>query len=225
MNTQTQSPLNLPRIPYHILVNLENFGFVEREKGPDGKPLLNRCGRDFLYYALHRFEPEDFSPTTINPVEIEREHLFGIPMPAPLVWTGLPFMHVPALMETYDLSLEINGLTISSHWNFMRAMFSKSLLYSQALNRITTCVDRDYVVGIDLPIGIGGLLDHLMFIYGFDAKNFYIFDTRRIPGLEYQKLTPADDKRFIMKLPFTIMQKHWTRFGRIWVVKKNISPC
>lgn len=217
-----QPPLELPQIPYHLRINPETFGLIEREKGLDGKPILNRCGRDFLYYALHLLEPETFSPTNLNPVEIEREHLFGIPMPALLVWTGLPFMHVPSLMATYNLSLEINGIKITSHWNFMRAMWSKPLSYRQALNHINTSIDENYAVGIDLPIGVGGLLDHVMFVYGFDARNFYIFDTRQIASLEYQKLTPPDDHRFIMKLPFTTMQKRWKRYSRIWVVKRNI---
>lgn len=217
----TRPALSLPPIRYHLRTNPEDFGLVEREKGPNGKPVLNRCGRDFLCYALYHLKPDVFTAAKLPPFKIEREHLFGIPMPAPLVWTGLPFMHVPSLLATYNLSLEINGIEITSHWNFMQAMWSKPLPYRQALNHINVSIDENYAVGIDLPIGAGGLLDHVMFVYGFDARNFYVFDTRQIAGLEYEKLTPPDDNRFIMKLPFTTMQRRWKRHGRIWVVKRS----
>ena len=62
----------------------------------------------------------------------------------------------------------------------------------------------------------GGLLDHVMFVYGYDADNLYIFETTETP-IEYERL-PGEFPH-IMKLSKYEIRKRWTKFGRLWEVK------
>ena len=39
----------------NLAINLETFGFIERERLSDGKIKIFRCGRDFLYYAFNYY--------------------------------------------------------------------------------------------------------------------------------------------------------------------------
>src|SRR3989344_7020591 len=90
-------PLN--QLPHHLPINLETFGFVEREKDSVGRTVKNRCGRDFFYYALHYYDPTAFSPSTLCHTEIERRGIFGIPMTAALGLAGLLFRHISRLFK------------------------------------------------------------------------------------------------------------------------------
>ncbi len=213
--------MDLSHIPHHLPIDLASFGFTQREKSANGSPVKNRCGRDFFYYALHFFYPNIFSPTALNPVEIERQHIFGTPMPATLVWTGLPFKNIPNLFKEKNLMLTINSLLVRSYWSFMRAMlFQKPKQFDQALNDVRSTVDAGNAVGIDVSIRLGGLVDHVMFIYGYDENNLYVFDTHQVSGLAYEKITPLDDTRNIMRLPLNVIRGRWTRWNRVWILSK-----
>src|SRR3989338_1796479 len=216
--------MTLDQIPHHLPINLETFGFVEREKDSVGRTVKNRCGRDFFYYALHYYDPTAFSPSTLCPTKIERRGIFGIPMPAALVWTGLSFRHIPRLFKERGLTLRINSLAIFSYWNFMRGMlFKKPAPFEQEIAEIQKAIDNGNVVGIDVAIKFGGLIDHVMFVYGYDNENLYVLDTRKVPWLSYEKITPDRDKRFIMKLPFSTIKKNWTRWNRAWIISSPTS--
>ena len=81
----------------HLPINSTNFGFVDREK-IKGKRVTNRCGRDFLYYVLHYFYPEQFNALYNNPLEIEQKKIFGFPVPS-----GLSFLQIQFLAGTFPL--------------------------------------------------------------------------------------------------------------------------
>jgi hypothetical protein len=70
-------------------------------------------------------------------------------------------------------------------------------------------------VGIDISIGLRGLLDHVMFVYGYDDENLYVFETTQTP-ITYQSISKEYPQ--IMRLPRSEIQKRWTKFGRVWVV-------
>ncbi|MBI2889096.1 MAG: hypothetical protein HYY10_04195 [Candidatus Liptonbacteria bacterium] len=200
-------------------VNIEEFGFVEREE-KNGEYIKNRCGRDFLYYALHYFYPSEFSPQKNNPQEIERKGIFGLSVPSWLAWTQAQFIHIPKLLASKNLTLSINGREINSFNQFARAILTPNGKNgAAAIDNVEKIVDSGDTVGIDIALGFGGLLDHIMFVYGYDTDNFYICDTHKAAGIEYTKL--FEGNRYFMRLPKAEILKRWTRFGRVWEVKRK----
>ena len=124
------------KFKHSLPINLDKFGFVEREK-KNNKLTKNRCGRDFLYYALHFYYPEEFSPMICGPAEIEKRKMFGMSLPSWLVWTCLPFYKVPRLLMRKGLVLKINHKQINSFLDFSKAIvFPKHLNIDDALKMI-----------------------------------------------------------------------------------------
>ncbi len=198
----------------HLPIDPSTFPFYSREK-ERGKVLANRCGRDFLYYALCFYYPQEFGAGKLTPLEIDAQKLFGIPLPASLAWLQIQFWKVPSYLARRGLGFLINKKTIKSFFDFVRSILFSRISVVHAIKFLEQGIDRGHVVGIDIAIGRGGLLDHVMFVYGYDAENFYVFDTVRAP-IEYEQTT--NDSRLIMKLPKKIVEARWTRFGRIWEV-------
>lgn len=200
-------------------VNIDEFGFVEREK-KNGEYVKNRCGRDFLYYTLHYFYPSEFNPQKNNPQEIEQKGIFGLSVPAWLAWTQAQFLRIPKLFAAKKLALTINGRKINNSNQFVRATLTPNKKNgATAINDIERIVDSGNVAGIDIAVGFGGLLDHVMFVYGYDTDNFYICDTHKAEGIDYIKL--FEGERYFMRLPKAEILKRWTRFGRVWEVKRK----
>ncbi len=205
----------MPTIP----LNLPNFGFVEREK-VHGAYVKNRCGRDFLYYALHYYYPQEFNPEHNNPQIIESTGLFGISVPASLAWMQIQFMRLPKLLQSKGLSLTINDRHINSFTTFVRAMLCSRMTYSEATQRVEEGVQNGHAVGLDIAMAFGGLLDHVLFVYGFDDEFYYVFDTRKVPLISYEKVDETRDEYF-MKISKTEVQKRWKRWSRVWEVVKE----
>ena len=202
-------------------INLQSFGFVTREWSGT-KILKNRCGRDFFYYALNYYYPQKYNPKKLNPVEIEKSGAFGIKLPVWLIWTGLSFYKIPRLFQTLDLTLEINNRKIGTFVDFIKALLpTKPKLFNQGLAMIKNSVDEQKVCGIDISVSLGGLVDHVMFVYGYDENNLYVFDTNQVTKIKYEKITETLDNRFIMRLPFDEIEKRWSRFNRVWIISKK----
>jgi hypothetical protein len=199
-------------------INLDTFGFVEREK-KNGKLVIFRCGRDFLYYALTYYKPDIYNPNDLCPTEIERRGIFGLRMPWWMMWSALQFIKVPKTLKQNNLYLTINGKHIRHYFDFLFAhIFPKKISAGDALSAVEASVDKGEVSAIDIGIGSFGLVDHVLFVYGYDNDNLFVFDTQKLPMLEYEKQTKEGDNRFIMKLPKQIVRKRWTRWGRVWIV-------
>ena|SRR3989338_2701297 len=196
--------------------NLDAISLFEREKF-GGKYVRNKCGRDFLYYALNYYYPEEFNNLTNNPLQIEQKGLFGTPVPAWLAWTQIQFRKVPELLQTRNLQLSINNRGILSYADFVKATLFSRMSFSEALREIEKSVDNDTVSGIDISIGLGGLLDHVMFVYGYDAENVYVIDTHKVKPLNYKEI---EENKLLFALPVEEVRKRWTRFGRVWKVAK-----
>ncbi len=201
----------------HLNLDIDTFGFVEREK-IKGKTLRNQCGRDFLYYALNFYRPDVHNSVSLNPESISRSGLFGYKnIPEFLIWTGLTFRKAPKYLKSLDLTLTINNRSIKNYFDFLLATLPfKRISYNIAIKHVENSVDQNKASGIDISIVAAGLIDHVMFVYGYDDENLYVFDTHKISGLEYEKM--ADDSRFIMKLPKEVIKRRWTIFGRVWIV-------
>ena len=80
-------------------------------------------------------------------------------------------------------------------------------------------IKKGEVVGLDIAMFFGGLLDHILFVYGYDKSYFYVFDTRKVPLIQYEKIT--NDERFIMRISIDEVKKRWKRFSRVWEVKNS----
>lgn len=202
-------------------IPLEKVGFVEREKS-NGKAVKNRCGRDFLYYALHYCLPAVFHPSGINPIRIETERLFGIRLPSWLMWTQLQFIYLPNYLKRYDLQLSINSRAISTFFDLASALLFSRISYEEAIVKIEDAIDNGKPVGVDVALKYLGLLDHVMFVYGYDSEFFYILDSHQVPILEYSKVS-EDGNEYFMRLPKEIVRKRWMLFSRVWELKRIVS--
>jgi|TARA_Y100000310_G_scaffold162451_1_gene162429 ABC-type glycerol-3-phosphate transport system substrate-binding protein len=201
--------------------DLESFGFVTREK-VNGRTIINKCGRDFLYYALNYYKPDIFNPSKYNPIQIDKEHLFGIPMPAMFAWTQLQFIYIPQLLRKYNLELSINGKKITNFLEFLLAIMIPSFQsIDKVLQKVIDNVDGKIVTGIDISIGIGGLLDHVLFVYGYDDGYLYVIDTHQLEKLEYKKIGSGNN--YLMKLSKDIVRKRWGPFGRVWSIQNPLA--
>jgi hypothetical protein len=205
--------INLP-------ININTFGFVHREKC-NGVSVRYKCGRDFLYYALNYYIPSKFNQDINNPKQIEKERLFGLPISPPFAWAMLQFIKIPKLLKKYSLDLKINKRKIGSFWSFIVAMILSRISHDNAINIIEQNINDGLAVGLDIALRFHGLEDHIMFVYGYDTDNFYVFDTNKIPKLEYEKIT--DDDKFIMKLPRSVVRVRWKKFSRVWEVGRIIK--
>lgn len=201
-----------------LSINLDTFGFVEREK-KNGKPIIFRCGRDFLYYALAYYKPNTFSPSKLCPSEIERGGIFGLRVPWWMMWSALQFTKVPNTLKQSGLYLAINGKNIRNYLDFLFAhILPKKISADYALSAVEERVNKGEVSAIDVGISMFGLVDHVLFVYGYDDENLFVFDTQKLPMLEYEKQTKDGDGRFIMKLPKSVVRRRWTRWSRVWIV-------
>lgn len=200
-------------------VDLDTFGFVEREQ-QNGKRLANQCGRDFLYYVLNYYFPQLHNKFHLNPKEISKSGLFGFSwLPIWLIPTGLTFKKVPRYLKSFSLQLIINDRKINTYFDFLLSILPiRQMSFEAGIRKIEQSINDGCAVGVDIALALFGMVDHVMFVYGYDDENFYIFDTHQTRILEYEKLTPEADKRFIMKLPKSIIKKRWTIFSRIWIV-------
>jgi len=201
-------------------IDLGSFGFVEREV-KNGVYIKNRCGRDFFYYSLHYFYPDIYNTHKLNPRQIEKIHVFGLRLPMWLIWTGLTFYKIPKVLKILRLELEINKKEIKNFQQFFFALMPfRAISFENGLNLVRSAVDNKHACGIDISIALGGLVDHVMFVYGYDNENLYIFDTHDVGKINYIKMTNESDQRFIMKLPYSEIKKRWSIFNRVWVIKK-----
>lgn len=203
----------------HLPIDLAAFGFVTRET-VNGKKVPNRCGRDFLYYALAYYRPDLYSPNNLNHVEIERLGLFGIRMPSWLIWTGLTFLRIPKLLASAGLMLSVNGQAVLSYASLIKGMLAPSKSFDESMREIHSSVDQGVVSGVDVSISLYGVIDHVMFVYGYDADNLYVFDTHISTQMPYEKITPPDDMRHIMRLPKSAVRDSWKIWSRVWIVSK-----
>jgi hypothetical protein len=199
-------------------LNLDQFGFVEREK-VNGKKVVFRCSRDFLYYGLHYYLPEKFNPGALTPQLIEEKRLFGLKLPFWFMWTQLQFIYLPKYLRENGLELCINKKRIDSFLDLVSAILFSRIALDEAIGCVEKAVDEAGVIGIDIALKFGGLLDHVIFVYGYDSDSLYVCDTNQVPNLEYSKV--LDDNRFLMKLPRNVVNKRWKRFSRIWELKKK----
>jgi hypothetical protein len=205
-------------ISHSLLKSLDEISFVEREK-VNGKYVKNRCGRDFLYYSLNYIYPNEFNSKVNNPVQIERKKLFGWKISAFFAWTQLQFVYLPEFLRTKNLELFINKKEINTYYDFFDAILYSRIKVDKAINIIETRIKENKIVGLDIPIKFKGLLDHVMFVYAFDNEFFYVCDTNKVSGLNYEKI---GTQNFFMKISKEEVRSKWNTFARVWEIDKII---
>ena len=101
----------------------------------------------------------------------------------------------------------------------MRALLISRLPLREAMDSLETNIKSNVACAIDIPVEKKKfvLLDHVMFVYGYDQENVYVFDTLTVPGLEYERV--RNDIHYF-KLPRRDIEKNWCLFGRVWRIEK-----
>lgn len=188
---------------------INDFNFVEREK-VNGKYISNKCGRDFLYFTLDFYNPKKYKYL----LDLDKE--LGYKIPPIFAWSLMQFVNIGSFLNKNKLKLFINNKIIYGFKEFFDAITFSKISYKEAIKQIEDSIDSNIVSGVDVSIGFGGLLDHVIFVYGYDADNLYVLDTHIVKNLEYQKL---HEKYFFMRLPKQVIKDRWTRFSRIWRVE------
>lgn len=191
-------------------IDLEHFPFYNREI-INNKRVKNKCGRDFLYYCLMFYKKEEAN--NINPLVLNNK--FGINVPSWLAWTQLQFIFMPKYLKEKGLILDINKNKIHNFIDFIKSTLFSRISLSKAIQDIENSIDKGIACGIDISIGIGGLLDHVMFVYGYDKDNLYIFETTDTP-IKYEEINKQYPS--IKKISKDEINKRWTKFGRVWRV-------
>ena len=201
----------------HLPINLDTFGFVQREK-KNGVTVKYKCGRDFLYYALHLLLPSQFNEQLNNPQQIDQKGLFGLAVSPAFAWTQIQFFKLPKLLREEALILQINRKEIHHFFGFLYAILFSRISYDEAVSLIEKSVNENKASGVDIALRFQGLEDHVLFVYGYDEENLYVFDTHKLPMINYEKIT--SDDRYVMKLSRSEVKKRWKRFSRVWELSK-----
>lgn len=116
------------------------------------------------------------------------------------------------------LVLSLNQRKVYNYFDFIKAMMFSRISYDKAIMLIEKNIDNGSAVGLDLALRFEGLEDHVLFVYSYDENDFYVFDTNKVPRLEYEKIT--EDGRFIMRISRDTVKKRWKMFSRVWEVSK-----
>lgn len=183
---------------------LESFNFQKRKKGQ-----INKCGRDFLYFALDFYKPGKYQ--TLGSLDKD----LGINLGGILSFFMFQFSKINYFLIKNDLNLFINNRKINSYFSFIRAILFSRKSFDDSIKEIKNNIDNNIVSGVDISISFGGLLDHVMFVYGYDEENFYVLDTVFVERIGYEKVGKND---FLKKLPINEIKNRWTKFGRVWAI-------
>ena len=202
----------------HFLpIDINKFSFYEREKDSSGKYIKNKCWRDYFYYALHYLKPGEFNINHCPPIELEGK--LGFRFSPVLAWTTLQFVRHQKFLKENNLALSVNGYRVNSWLNFFWYVISNLYVSKSKREKLLQyaieSVGSNEAVGLDIGMNYLNTLDHVMFVQGFDDNFFYIFDTRTIPGIKYERI---HDTYPIYKIAINEVRK---RILRVWLVENK----
>jgi hypothetical protein len=164
---------------------------------------------------LAYYFPLKFGLGKLTAYDMEHKGHFGISVPASLAGLMVQFCRVPKYFKKLGLQIVINDYKVNSFFDFCWAIIFSRMAYEQAIINIEKMVDCNEATGVDIGVMYWGLANHVLFVYGYDDENLYVFETIRAP-IQYENI----DTKYpnLMKLPKTEIKKRWTRFGRVWNV-------
>jgi hypothetical protein len=202
----------------HFLpIDIEKFDFYEREKNSDGSFVKNKCWRDYFYYALTYLEPEKFNTQVCPPTVLEG--MLGFRFSPVLAWTMLQFVRHQEFLKQHDITLSVNYKKVNSWFNFFWYVITNLYVSNPQKVRLVEYAKQQVrvnnAVGLDIGMNYLNTLDHVMFVQGFDDEFFYIFDTRTIPGINYEKIYSQYP---IYKIAIKEVKR---KILRVWVVESK----
>ncbi|MDO8620127.1 MAG: hypothetical protein Q7R64_02150 [bacterium] len=209
-------------------IQLERFGFVARECDSDGRLKKNRCGRDALYYVLHYYFPDTFSPTKLCPEKIEKGRLFGFKIPDWFpFYSGTALGKVPEVLKRLGVTTFANTTLLKTRFDFFNTcLFRKKkerVPFENAKQEIRMFLEKGTACVIDLPAPeVGPFMNHVLFVCGIDEAFLYIIDTWQLPCFEYEKVD-AKAERYFMRFPLHAVENRWNKGGVLWVFEKSVS--
>lgn len=178
------------------------------------------CGRDLFWLFLHGKNPRRWNLRDLPPAEVTRHEIFG-----PNVWpvSGLHLSRAPEVLADEGLSLRVNGYPVRGYRDLVAASICRGphRKGDHAIAEVHDLISRGVSCGINLPVGGFGLMTHVVFVAGFSRHGLVVLDTHKNSGLGYRKLTPENDPRCAMHLPFEEINARWGRFARVFEVAET----
>lgn len=169
-----------------------------------------------MYIALNFYDDKKFNNIKNYPVELEKK--FGIRVNPLLSFTMLQFKDLIKFLTKENYNLSINRKSVTSFRDFIKQIIFSKISFHQAIDEIKKSIDNNVACGIDVPIKYKGLLDHVMFVYGYDEDNLFVIDTRKVKYLNYSHW---QKQQFLFRISLEEIENRWTRFGRVWIVKRR----
>ena len=209
-------------------VQLEHFGFVAREHDNNGRIKKNRCGRDALYYVLHYYFPDAFSPKALNPEAIEKKRIFGFKIPDWFpFYSGTALSKTPAILKGLGISTFANGKLLKTGFEFFDACLFRNkkerLGFGRVKEEIAGFLTKGVACVIDLPAPeVGLFMNHVLFVYGIDEAYLYVIDTHKLSCFEYEN-ADEEEGRYFMRFPLQDVERRWHQGGVLWVFEKSKS--
>jgi hypothetical protein len=207
----------------HLLIDINNFGFIVRENGKDGKQKKNRCGRDALYYVLHYYYPDTFSPKDLSPERIENLRMFGFKIPEWFpVFSGVAVSRVPKVLKNFNIRVFANNKPVNGAIDFLgRILSHKKMSFDSVLELLKKGIENGNAFVIDISAYEAGFgVDHAMFVYGIDDNYAYVIDSHKLAFFEYEKIL-EDENKYLMRFPLSKLKNRWEKRGILWMFKKE----
>jgi hypothetical protein len=196
---------------------LPTFELPLRER-VNGQVVQNQCGRDFLWLCLHRANPAKWNMFKMPPEAVSRRDLFG---PSGATVAGMNICEAPAVLAAEGLELAVGVQSVGSYLDFLGATVSpwSRVAFDESLASAKDAIAKGDSCGLCLSAGAGGIMTHLLFVAGFTDRGAVVFDTHRVEGFGYTKLTPETDPRHAMLLSYEEIHARWGPFARVYTVK------
>ncbi len=209
---------------YSFLDVPADFQMPLRETDPvTGKPLKNWCGLHALWLMCHYLYPGKWNMESRPPTSARAQEILGLDVPNSLAWTALRVGRAPGYFAQHRATLHVNGEPVDGYWEFLRAIVrgwrSRAMDAAEAEDAVNGYLKANVPVAIDLSLP-GPFREHVVFVYGQSHEGFIVIDSLQVSGLGYRKVTPPDDARMIMLLPYDEFRARWRRGSGLWHVTR-----
>lgn len=214
---------------YAFLRVRPNFEMPLRDVDPSGKPLGKWCGLHALWLICHHIWPEKWNVPARPPGSAKSEEILGLNVPDSLAFTALRVGRAPSYFAHHGAKLHVDGAPVLGYLDFVRRIALGWVRRPRAAegvggveDEIIDLVKKNVPVAIDLRLpGLLRFREHALFVYGVCHSGFVVIDSVVVRDLGYRKLTPLEDPRLIMLLPFEEFRRRWGRGSSVWHVLRD----
>ena len=207
--------------PDSLVINPDTFTLVDREESTDGYIVPNKCGRDFLFYALQFFRPKEFGCSCMYEHPYDLEPRLGMMVSSRFAWTCLQFYSTPKFLKQRNLYWYINKKPIESCIDVLRmsilGICTNPLFTFDS--EIKTSLNNNEVVGIHFCYEYLRR-SHVMFVAGIDDDYLYVCDTHAVVNLPFsiQQIPTTKNKGVLARIAIDDLITHWTPRTQIWCI-------